>query len=201
VSADNRRTVAGYELCARGYTEAVAGPPSGNGEVALRRMVELVPAGGTVIEIGSGPGWDADFVESLGVTVRRSDVTRAFVDIQAERGKRAELLDVLHDDIGGPYDAVMALFVLQHIGRDLVDSVLHKVAAALREDGPFVVSLKEGEGELWEHTESSGDYHIVMWTEAEFTARLADAALRVEWYASNVDDDGTWMTLLAQREA
>lgn len=132
MSADNRRTVAGYELCARGYTEAVAGPPSGNGEVALRRMVELVPAGGTVLEIGSGPGWDADFVESLGVTVRRSDVTRAFVDIQAERGKRAELLDVLHDDIGGPYDAVMALFVLQHIGCDLVDSVLHKVAAAAR---------------------------------------------------------------------
>ena len=76
-----------------------------------------MPAGGTVLEVGSGPGWDADLLEAHGVAVRRTDLTRAFIDLQAARGKVVERLDVTTDELGGPYDAVLALAVLQHVER------------------------------------------------------------------------------------
>src|SRR5688500_14402693 len=101
---NNRRTVLAYEQCALGYTESVAPDPADGVPTELRRLVDAVGPGARVLEIGSGPGWDADQVESLGATVRRTDVTRAFVDIQTRRGKHVELLDVLVDDLGGPYD-------------------------------------------------------------------------------------------------
>jgi predicted TPR repeat methyltransferase len=192
---NNRRTVAAYEEYAVGYAEAVAPDPAAGVATELRRLADVVGPGGTVLEVGSGPGWDADQVESLGVSVRRTDVTRAFREFQAERGKHVELLDVITDDLGGPYDAVMAMCVLLHIDRELTDTVLGKVAGALRPDGAFLVSLREGSGELWE----SGDYHVVLWSRAAFSVRLAAVGLRVEWCARTVHSDGPWLTFLARR--
>ncbi|HEY5972858.1 MAG TPA: class I SAM-dependent methyltransferase [Pseudoxanthomonas sp.] len=197
--SDNRRTIHSYERYARRYAAAVSPQPVGIDEEALRRMVDIVQPRGTVLEVGSGPGWDADYVESLGVAVRRTDVTQAFCEFQTERGKRIERLDVIEDDLGGLYDAVMALCVLLHIDRDLTDPVLRKVAGALRPEGVFLVSVREGEGELWETGEVSGEYHVVLWSRDAFVARLATAGLRVDWSARSVDTEGPWWTFLARR--
>jgi protein-L-isoaspartate O-methyltransferase len=35
---------------------------------------------GHILELGSGPGWDAAYLERRGVQVTRSDATRAFVE-------------------------------------------------------------------------------------------------------------------------
>lgn len=197
--SNNHRTIKSYEGYARKYAVAVSPQPSGVGEEGLRRMVDVVQPGGTILEVGSGPGWDADFVESLGVIVHRTDVTKAFREIQAERGKHVEPLDILTDNFGGPYDAVMALCVLLNIDRTMTDSILQKVAGALRAAGVFLVSIREGEGELWEHGEVSGEYHVVLWGFTEFSQHLEAAGLQVEWYAQSVDSDGSWLTLLARK--
>lgn len=197
--SNNRRTILSYESYARKYAAAVSQQPSGVGKEGLRRMVDIVQPGGTILEVGSGQGWDADFVESFGVTVRRTDVTKAFRDFQTERGKHVEPLDILTDDFGGPYDGVMAMCVFLNIDRDSTDQVLHKVAEALRPDGAFLVSVREGDGELWERGEVSGDYHVVLWSRDEFTERLAAAGLRIEWSRRAVDSDGPWLTFLARK--
>jgi len=197
--SNNDRTIQSYEGYARKYAHAVSTRPSGVAEDALRRMVDIVQPGGTVLEVGSGPGWDADFVESLGVVVRRTDVTIAFREFQSERGKQVDALNVISDDLGGPYDAVMALYVLQHIDRHLLDPVLDNVWRALRPEGVLLVSIREGTGELWECSEVSGDYHVVLWSQDGFATRLANAGLRVDWSAQSVDEDGAWLTILARK--
>lgn len=200
VLSKNQQTVASYEQIARDYARDVSPTPSESGAAALRRLVDVVPAGGGVLEVGSGPGWDADFIEALGVAVRRTDVTKAFIEFQTERGKRAELLDLITDDLGGPYDAVMALAVLIHIDRELTDSVLRKIAAALRPGGAFLVSVREGTGDRVELGDTSGQpYYVTLWTVAEFAARLAAAGLGVEWSERSVGDQGPWQTLLATK--
>src|SRR5688500_9916982 len=98
--AHNQRTVAGYERCARDYAAETASSTAPDGKTALRQLAAAVAPGGRVLEIGSGPGWDADFLESLGLDVHRTDAAAAFCDLQAERGKRCDLLDVLVDPIG-----------------------------------------------------------------------------------------------------
>jgi len=199
----NRETVASYEQIARAYAESTAGP-EGVGSAALRRLVVAIPADGRVLELGSGPGWDADFVESFGPTVRRTDLTRAFVQLQRGRGRHAEVLDAINDEYGGPYDAVLALCVLIHIERDDTRRVLAKVAATLRPGGSFLVSVREGVGDQWEVGESGNRYHVVFWDGDDFQALLASVGLEVRWAARSLEDsqqatDEPWLTVLATK--
>ncbi len=196
---NNRETVQSYELCAHDYA-ATTQERSQTGENALRLLVDALGGTGTVLEIGSGPGWDADFLEEQGLSVRRTDVTEAFLSFQAERGRKAERLDLIEDELGGPYDGIVALYVLQHIDRTLVSMVLGKVAAALRPGSAFLVSLREGSGDASELGRQSGNiYHLTLWTRAEFEHRLDEAGLRADFTSRMIDEDGAWMMILARR--
>src|SRR5262245_6310957 len=136
---NNGRTVAAYENYARRYAAAVS-PPSGSGAEALRSLADMLPPSGRVLEIGSGPGWDADFLEGLGVRVRRTDVTAAFRNFQAERGLQVDALDVLRDEIAETYDGILMLAVLQHFERAELDVVLRSLVNALNVGGPLLLS-------------------------------------------------------------
>lgn len=190
----NARTVRAYESSAAGYAESTAVEPGRPLSPHLRRLIDLLPTGGTVLEVGSGPGWEADLLETHGLRVRRTDVTESFLELQRLRGARAERLDVIADELGGPYDAVMAMCVLQHVDRSLIPGVLAKIAAALRPGGAFVVSVREGSGEVWE-----GDYHTVLWDRAGFAAALTSAGLGSTWVDRTVEPEGPWLTFLAVR--
>ncbi|KQU67300.1 MULTISPECIES: class I SAM-dependent methyltransferase [unclassified Rhizobacter] len=188
------QTLQSYEGSAREYDTLVDPQRPAHILKALRQLVEAVPPGGRVLEIGSGPGRDADVLESLGLAVRRTDATQAFIDLMAERGKRAELLNVVTDELGGPYDGVLAMGVLIHVERNQTDAVLRKIHNALGPGGAFLAAMREGEGE------TTGDYHTVCWTRERFTERLAAAGLSVSWDADSVGRDGNdWITYLARR--
>jgi SAM-dependent methyltransferase len=154
-------------------------------------MMTYVPPGGLV---GSGTGRDADFVESLGGTVRRTDATQTFLDLQAERGKHAERLNLLTDALGGPYDAILAICVLIHIERTDTDRVLRKIRRALRPGGAFLAAVWEGSGQ------TGGRYHMTYWSRTAFAARLTAAGLTVEWDSRRVARGGDMLlTYLARR--
>lgn len=171
----NRQTIESYEGYADQYDALVRHIPNPREQAALKRLVTLAGSGGQVLEVGSGPGWDADFLETLGVNVRRTDATRRFLELQAARGKRGEFLNVITDDLGGPYDAVVALCVLIHVSRDQIDQVLAKIARSLRPGGAFLVSMRDGDGE------KNGNYHTVFWRRDDFAARAEAAGMSLVW--------------------
>jgi cyclopropane fatty-acyl-phospholipid synthase-like methyltransferase len=197
--AMNRRTVSSYEGCARAYADEVGPDPSEISKQALQRLVRLLEPGARVLEIGSGPGWDADYMETLGITVRRTDAAQAFCDFQAERGKHADRIDVIADDLGGPYQGAVALYVLQHIDRTLIASVLQKIAAAIQPLGLFLLTIKEGSGESVDRGEEDGEYHVVRWLQDDFFAQLNVAGLNVEWHVRKAYPEGTWLSVLARK--
>lgn len=189
-----QRTIASYEGFAREYNAIVAAGRPPEIQEALRRMMQRVPPGGTVLEIGSGSGQDADFVEALGGTVRRTDAAQAFLDLQAEKGKKGELLNVVTDELAGPFDAILAMAVLIHVDRAQVAPVLRKVFEALRPGGVFLVAMRIGEGE------TNGDYQTVYWAKDRFAEALAAAGLRVEWDIQWIGrEDVAWACFLACR--
>jgi 2-polyprenyl-3-methyl-5-hydroxy-6-metoxy-1,4-benzoquinol methylase len=191
----NARTVESYEDIADDYARETTGARVLSG--GLTRLAEVVPAG-QVLEIGSGPGWDADVLEEAGLKVRRTDITQAFIDVQRARGKQVERLDAINDDLGGPYDAVVALHVLQHVEPNDLPGVLAKVAGALRPGGRFLVSIPLGEGAGWEVGESGAPYYRALWYEADFIAVLAKAGLGPEWTQRSVEDEQSgWLCVLA----
>ena len=77
----NRRTLAGYETHADRYLADRGTAPAELHEL-YDRLAELAP-GGTVLELGSGPGACALELEARGLRVRRTDATVAFVDLAA----------------------------------------------------------------------------------------------------------------------
>lgn len=196
--ANNRCTLQAYERHARGYAAAVSAIPSPSGAEALRRLAAALAPGQQVLEIGSGPGWDADFLEALGLRVHRTDATAAFRQFQAERGNRVEPLDLLRDDIVGRYDGVLMLCVLQHFERVQLDAALGKLARALRGGGALLLSYPQGSDECWERTQS-GDYRVVRWMRVAMDARLARSGFAVDWDACSDGEDGPWRDVLARR--
>ncbi|WP_206409830.1 methyltransferase domain-containing protein [Lysobacter enzymogenes] len=193
----NRRTVAAYEGYARGYAAAVPSTPSEPAAADLRRFAAALAPRAQVLEIGSGPGWDADFLETLGVQVRRTDVTAAFLRLQIERGKAAYPLDLLTDAIDTVYDGIVMLYVVQHFEREQLDGVLAKLARALAANGAMLLSHMLGDGEEWEG--DAGDYRVVRWTAAAFDERLARAGFAVEWESFIDSERRPWRSVFARR--
>lgn len=191
---DNQRTIAAYESYAQEYDKIVEAAPSEHVRKGLRELAAATGEGARILEIGSGCGRDADFIETLGVQVHRTEPAEAFLELQRARGKTAHMLDVVEDELGGPYDGVMVMCVLFHIERAAIDAVLRKLADALRPGGGFLVSMREGEGE------TRGEYLMTYWSRDDFAARLEQAGLVVEWdYRHLGRKDERWFTLLARR--
>lgn len=192
--AKSRKTINAYEDCAERYDALVRHVPNQREQKWLQRLVAITGKGGRILEVGSGPGYDADFVEGLGAQVRRTDATKRFLELQAARGKHGEFLDLITDDLGGPYDAVLALCVLIHVPREQTDQVLAKIVGSLRPGGTFLVSMRIGDGE------KSGEYHTVYWRRDDFAARLESAGLVLVGDEFNVGRDREeWTTFLAVR--
>jgi len=69
---EENRTLASYEAAVERYLEH-SSPPGPEMVQYLDRFADLVGAG-DVLELGSGPGWDALYLEARGLRVTRSAV-------------------------------------------------------------------------------------------------------------------------------
>lgn len=197
----NQLTVASYEHCAIDYALSTA-PKSQNGErPLLQRLLDAMHGSKTVLEIGSGPGWEADWLEVAGLSVRRTDATEAFLAFQRQRGKAAEHLDIVRDPVPGTYDAILALYVFQHIDRQALPAVLGKVAVAIRPGGLLLFSILEGEGEEIENGSDGGQYYTARWRQDALEHLLATMGLQLSWFSISEDSEGRWLTLLFRRPA
>ncbi|HEV7692722.1 MAG TPA: methyltransferase domain-containing protein [Hyphomonadaceae bacterium] len=195
---ENRRTVEAYDSYAERYAEVTRASHFDSRDEALDLFLARVKPEGRILEVASGPGWDADLMESHGLTVRRTDISAGFIAVQAKRGKRVERLDLIEDDLGGPYDGLVALYVIQHIARPLVDGVIARMAAALVPDGLLLFSFQLGDGERVE-AEPTGDYQIVMWRREEMEAVLARHRLEIVWDRTEDGREARWVTLVVRR--
>jgi len=200
-SASNASTLAGYEGCADDYAQTTAPKPDADDQPALVKLLKVIKPGSSLLEIGSGPGWDADWLEERGLAVRRTDGAESFVHFQASRGRQAEQLDVINDPLGGPYDGIVALYVLQHVERGALPAVLEKIARALRDGGAFLLSIREGEGDTVEIGSKGNEYYVALWPRSEIIAALAALGLDLLWSHSFDGSEGRWLIALFRKGA
>jgi SAM-dependent methyltransferase len=155
-------TLAAYESGVEAY--CAASPSTVAPAVAglLDAIAALVP-GGRVLELGTGPGLEADYLEQRGLTVDRTDATRAFVDRLRRAGHPARLLDVRSGELGGPFDAVLAHAVLLHLARNDMEQALRACLVATKAGGVLALTVKEGDGEDWSDTKLDTPRWFVYW--------------------------------------
>jgi threonyl-tRNA synthetase len=98
-----------------------------------------------ILEIGSETGKDADYIESNGFKVDRTDYTQSFVEYQKSLGKEISQYNVLNKPAKKQYDLVFANAVLLHFNDQEFSDALTNVNQSLNDNGLFAFSVKQGE--------------------------------------------------------
>ena len=166
-------TLASYEAGANLY----AARPYVMGEAMVRylaRIAKLVD-GGTILELGSGPGRDAEYLESLGVSVARTDGALAFVEMMRAEGFTAEVLDMRTGQFNGTYDAVVANAVLLHLRRDEFEFVARTSRGVVGAEGIFAFTVKRGDGTSWSKAKLGLPRHFTFGRRTNFVRCSAEA--------------------------
>lgn len=178
--SDNAVTLQSYEAAADRYTAASSSRPRAEQLAFLERLAARVGPGGRVLELGSGPGFDADALESLGLAVERTDAATSFLEQMAARGGTGRLLNAITDELGGPYDGIFANAVFLHFSREELRRVLAKAGDAVASGGVLAFSVKEGDGEAWSNAKLGRPRHFTYWRESELRGLLDSGGWRVE---------------------
>jgi SAM-dependent methyltransferase len=205
-AAARAATVRAYDAFAADYRAGTQGVPVPVA-TAVSRLAAVLPAGARVLEIGSGPGRDAQALEEAGLSVRRTDVTPGFVDLLRRAGHDADVVDPLTDDLSDPaapgtaYDAVWAGACLLHVDRDDLGAVLTRLGEATRSGGLLYASLKEGDGESWSvHGNVAAPRFFTYWREDPLREVLTAAGWSVEHIGHGDGLRGErWLEVLATR--
>ncbi len=187
-------TLAAYQSRVQEYLRGTPGPVP-ELTAFLDRFATLAGPG-PVLEIGSGPGRDADYLEAHGVAVVRTDATPAFVDLLRAAGHDARLLDARTDPLGGPYQGILANAVLLHLNRDQFEDVLRRARTAMAPGGTLAFTLKEGNGAAWSQHKLGLPRHFTYWREPALRAVLD----RAGWPAASIDHVAgreNWLYVLA----
>ncbi|ADB34026.1 hypothetical protein Kfla_5010 [Kribbella flavida DSM 17836] len=188
----NTVTLAAYEQRAESFASTIPRAPNEN---LIRLVDEALPAGGDVLELGSGTGRDAAELERRGHRVRRTDATLAFLEMMRADGFSADRLNALTDDYGGPYDVVFADAVFLHFTPDQLSTVLTKCAKA----APLLAfSTREGDGVEWSDRSLELPRHFRCWQEEPLRVLLAQTGWQVLQVRRGQTRSGGWLHVLAE---
>ena len=159
----NQITLQSYQL---GINEYINGTPheiSGNFKIWIDLFLNLLPSNARIIEIGSAFGRDAQYIESRGFSVERTDATPEFVTYLQTKGHEAHEFNVLTDDFSPFYDLIFANAVFLHFTPEELDNVLKKIYKSLSKDGLLAFSVKQGEGEAWSTEKVGNPRYFCYW--------------------------------------
>ncbi len=191
-------TLAAYEKTVEAYCAAAPAGVDPALAALLDAVVTTVP-GGCVLELGSGPGREAEYLEQRGLTVDRTDACLGFVERLRQGGHAARALDVRSGDLGGPFDAVLANAVLLHLDRGEMERALRACHAATRASGVLALTVKDGDGEGWSTAKIGEPRWFVYWRPQplrELLARTGWQLLQLEQVQGRTEP---WLHVLCQR--
>lgn len=177
----NEVTLQTYQQCARAYLQNTTPEVTGSKKAWLDRALELTDKKTTILEIGSGFGRDALYMQQQGYQVACTDAVPAFLDMLQEQGLRPYKLNALTDPFGGPFGMLYANFVFLHFTRAELKAVLSKAYKSLQSNGILAFSVKPGDGEGWEQEKLGGMRYFCYWRSDELKALLEQALFQVIW--------------------
>ena len=194
----DKETLAVYAQRAEDYADRFG--KAGEGP-HMSDFLSEVPAGGRILDLGSGPAHTSAAMMRAGFDVEAWDASPEFVQIAKERyGVNARVATFDDLNANAVYDAIFANFSLLHAPKAEMPGHLTRIERALRPQGVFHIGLKAGSGEKRDGIGRFYAYYEVK----ELKALLEDAGFTVirERTGEEAGLDGTvapWIILLARK--
>jgi SAM-dependent methyltransferase len=111
----------------------------------LERLEKSGGSSKRVLDLGSGPGHQADYLREHGCEVVCIDLSEEMVAICREKGLEAYVKDFFALDLQpASFDAVWSMNTLLHVPKDNLLEVLRNVESVLQPDGIFYLGLYGG---------------------------------------------------------
>jgi len=193
------QTIEWYDNCLEQYV--ISAPLKRNNDEFkqwIDRILSNIPSESAILEIGSGFGRDADYIESLDYYVRRTDASLSMVQLQQETGKDAELFNPLTQEIDGMFDAIFANGVFPHFTDSQAFLALQKLKPNLKPNGIMCASFKIGEG-----AEIADGRLRFYWQKADLLDLFGQAGYKIVWFGhinNAATDEDQWYTVIAKNE-
>lgn len=194
-SSSNACTLKSYELGAGEYINRTLTQIGPSFKDWIDRTLALLPPQPRIIEIGAGFGRDAEYIESRGYSVERTDATEAFVALLQEKGHCARPFNILKDSFTNLYDLVFANAVFLHFTRQELSEVLRKVWSALKDRGILSFAVKKGQGEEWTMDKLDRPRYFCYWGEPEIVALLIHSGFE----EVNISEDAKFLQIIAKK--
>jgi SAM-dependent methyltransferase len=192
------RTIAVYDARAKAYAAMGPGKPQRD----LMQFIDGLPAQGSVLDVGCGPGTAAVQMKTAGLKVDAIDASAAMVQLAQAKGVAARI--ATFDDISGikVYDGVWASFSLLHAPAVDLPRHIAAIARTLRPAGLFHIAMKTGEGEQ----RDSLDRLYTFVTEVQLRSLLSDTGLLPVFTRTGVDKglagtDDAYLVIQARKDA
>ena len=169
----------------------------------LRRFAEHVGAGGTVLDLGAGPGCDSAELGRLGLRPISVDLSLGMLraGLPEFPGPRVQA-DARHLPFrDGSVAGVWANASLLHFSPEEAAAAAREVRRVLFATGLFHISVKSGTGAEWESERYGEARWFQYWSPADLDALLATAGFTVIASWSNSTPRAHWLVRHATPDA
>lgn len=167
-------------------------------------FLELVPAGGRILDAGCGSGRDSLAFLQRGFSVVSMDASVEMVKATAALTRQDALLlrfDQIHFE--SEFDGIWACASLLHVSRRDLAAVLGRLTTALKINGVLYLSFKYGDAERFGHGRFFNDLTEILLR--SFLADLADLKILKLWITDDMRNErrGTqkWLNAILRRAA
>ena len=152
-----------------------------------------------ILEIGTGTGKDADYMESRGYHVTRSDAVDAFIEMNKQRWKNILKLDILDFDFTRMVQGVFANMVLLHFTKLQFRTIVQHIASILPVWAIFAFSMKKGEWSEIEETSIGEPRFFQYWHEDDLETELKELWFTSLYNVISEDDGRMFINMVAKK--
>lgn len=111
----------------------------------LDRMIELLPRGAEILDLGCGPGIPMDsYLVEMGFRVTGVDICRKHIEMARSHVPEAKFIkdDMTSAEFGdSAFDAIFSLYTIFHIPREEHEELLQKMCRMLKPNGLTLVTM------------------------------------------------------------
>ncbi len=218
MSIENKKTIEVYDQTAHLYIENSKIHDQLDPEKAKRKQEKLhnlikksfssLPNNSKILEIGSGEGLNAKYIQDLGYDITASDIATSFINSTNKQGVKTIKLNVLEDNIPEKYSGVLCWRVFVHFTKEDLQTTINKVYDALENNGKFIFNAMNQENKevVEEWLDFQGEYHMGVeryyhyFLQDEIDNIISKTNFKIErFFKEGGDDNNKWLVYVLKK--